>query len=413
MQTRGRKRQINSDLKYESLLTSFRERKGRLTRSTLRRLNKQNTHISSINSSSPNNIIVISSDNETNDDDEENISHSIIERKRSGSKRPSVILLDDDLPFVQSPNANKSFNGENIAPSCQEDDVVELWAHVVKDGINKKERSNEYNRNTVNKRLKFTIDTKPDMKNLEYLKINTTPVPKKQKISDSSHISISPLSEAITRMRLKYSKKSQRKKRNERQYNNNAYSNFTCLDAQCSAKKKKSKNIRLTEVDKKFENTSNSKHKLREIIVDGCNVAKMYTHDQKFSEKGIELVVNYFKSRGHVVKVFLPNHVRKKKYLFLEKLHKDGIIIFTPSRCINGKKITPYDDRYILEYATICKGIVISSDQYRDLYEEKPEWRDTILNRLLMPTFVGDYIMFPEDPLGKFGPNLDTFLQHQ
>jgi hypothetical protein len=115
------------------------------------------------------------------------------------------------------------------------------------------------------------------MKNLEYLKINTTPVPKKQKISDSSHISISPLSEAITRMRLKYSKKSQRKKRNERQYNNNAYSNFTCLDAQCSAKKKKSKNIRLTEVDKKFENTSNSKHKLREIIVDGCNVAKMYS----------------------------------------------------------------------------------------------------------------------------------------
>jgi len=56
---------------------------------------------------------------------------------------------------------------------------------------------------------------------------------------------------------------------------------------------------------------------------------------------------------------------------------------------------------------------VISSDQYRDLYEEKPEWRDTILNRLLMPTFVGDYIMFPEDPLGKFGPNLDTFLRHQ
>jgi len=116
-------------------------RKGRLTRSTLRRLNKRNTHISSINSSSPNNIIVISSDNETNDDDEENISHSIIEysntdtfspqqqelqnkrlffprRKRSGSKRPSVILLDDDLPFVQSPNTNKSFNGENIGNEC-------------------------------------------------------------------------------------------------------------------------------------------------------------------------------------------------------------------------------------------------------------------------------------------------------
>jgi len=152
--------------------------------------------------------------------------------------------------------------------------VVELWAHVVKDGINKKGRSNECNHNAVNERL-FTIDTKPDMKNLEYLKINTTPIAKKQKISDSSHISISPFSEAITRMKLKYSKKSQRKKRNEGQYNNNAYSNFTCLDAQCS--KNKSKNIRLAEVDNKFESISNSKHKLREIIVDGCNVAKMYS----------------------------------------------------------------------------------------------------------------------------------------
>lgn len=68
--------------------------------------------------------------------------------------------------------------------------------------------------------------------------------------------------------------------------------------------------------------------------------------------------------------------------------------------------------RFILKYATTCGGIVISSDQYRDLYREKPEWRNTILNRLLIPTFVGDYIMFPEDPLGKFGPNLERFLRH-
>jgi len=107
-------------------------RKEKLTCSTLRRLNKQNTHISSINSSSPNSVIVISSDNETSDTDEENISHSIIEYNNtdtfspqqqelqnkklffSGRKnnRPSVI--DDDLPFVQSPNTKKSFNGENI-----------------------------------------------------------------------------------------------------------------------------------------------------------------------------------------------------------------------------------------------------------------------------------------------------------
>lgn len=67
--------------------------------------------------------------------------------------------------------------------------------------------------------------------------------------------------------------------------------------------------------------------------------------------------------------------------------------------------------RYILEYATACEGIVISTDQFRDWFKEKPEWRDTILNRLLTPTFVGDYVMFPEDPLGRFGPNLEIFLR--
>jgi len=109
-------------------------RKERLTRSTLRRLDKQNTHISSINSSSQNSVIVITSDNETNDVGEENMSHTIIEYSNTNtfspqqqelqnktlffsgrkSKRPSVIFLDDDLSFVQSSNAKKSFNEENI-----------------------------------------------------------------------------------------------------------------------------------------------------------------------------------------------------------------------------------------------------------------------------------------------------------
>lgn len=60
----------------------------------------------------------------------------------------------------------------------------------------------------------------------------------------------------------------------------------------------------------------------------------------------------------------------------------------------------------------MCGGIVVSLDQYRDLYLEKPEWRDTIEKRLLIPTFVGNYVMFPEDPLGRGGPTLEEFLRH-
>ncbi|XP_029052688.1 NEDD4-binding protein 1-like isoform X2 [Osmia bicornis bicornis] len=158
--------------------------------------------------------------------------------------------------------------------------------------------------------------------------------------------------------------------------------------------------------------SSNSSKKLREIIIDGNNVAMAYKNNRMFCEEGIMLVMDYFQRRGHDVKVFIPQYRRSRTNLSLEKLYKEGVVIFTPSRKIGGRSIVPYDDRFILEYATVSGGIVISSDQYRDLYREKPEWRDTIENRLLAPTFVGNYVMFPEDPLGRNGPNLDEFLRH-
>lgn len=150
---------------------------------------------------------------------------------------------------------------------------------------------------------------------------------------------------------------------------------------------------------------------LRDIIIDGNNVAMQHKGGKVFSEEGLKLVVEYFLKRGHTVKVFLP-HCRFSP--LLEKWYAEGILVYTPSRRIGNTKrrITPYDDRYILEYATMCGGIVISSDQYRDLYAEKPEWRETIEKRLMAPTFVGDYVMFPSDPLGRRGPNLETFLRH-
>ncbi|XP_014603055.1 PREDICTED: NEDD4-binding protein 1-like isoform X2 [Polistes canadensis] len=164
--------------------------------------------------------------------------------------------------------------------------------------------------------------------------------------------------------------------------------------------------------NKVTEVTHTKDKKLREIIIDGCNVAMAYTHGKVFSEIGLKLVIDYFQQRGHSVKVFVPQHKRSFSHPLLEKLWKEGTVVFTPSRNIGGKNITSYDDRFILEYATICKGIVVSLDQYRDLYTEKPEWRDTIENRLLAPTFVGNYVMFPDDPLGRDGPTLAQFLRH-
>jgi len=40
----------------------------------------------------------------------------------------------------------------------------------------------------------------------------------------------------------------------------------------------------------------------------------------------------------------------------------------------------------------------------------KPEWKQVVKERILTPTFVGDEVMWPNDPLGERGPSLNEFL---
>ena len=63
--------------------------------------------------------------------------------------------------------------------------------------------------------------------------------------------------------------------------------------------------------------------------------------------------------------------------------------------------------------------MVVSRDNYMDLVQvravaaplqERAEWREVVAHRLVMPTFVGDLLMMPEDPRGRGGPSLDQFL---
>lgn len=64
--------------------------------------------------------------------------------------------------------------------------------------------------------------------------------------------------------------------------------------------------------------------------------------------------------------------------------------MYTPSRCVNGKRVVCYDDRYIVKLAVSSDGIVVSNDNYRDLQQENPKWRKFIEERLLMYTFAND-----------------------
>ena len=161
-----------------------------------------------------------------------------------------------------------------------------------------------------------------------------------------------------------------------------------------------------------------SSEELRPIVIDGSNVAKSHGQGGEYSIRGIELVIRYFEKRGHkTIVAFLPEF-HKSKHMssdqgLLFQLEKERRICFTPSRKVDGKRVTPHDDTYILEYAVKSGAIVVSRDHFRDLIDEKPEYAEVIKKRILPQTFVcgDDDVMFPPDPLGRGGPNLDDFLR--
>ncbi|KAM4698994.1 putative ribonuclease ZC3H12C [Discoglossus pictus] len=159
---------------------------------------------------------------------------------------------------------------------------------------------------------------------------------------------------------------------------------------------------------------------LRPIVIDGSNVAMSHGNKEVFSCRGIKLAVSWFLERGHKdVTVFVPAWRKEQSrpdalitdQEILRKLEKEKILVFTPSRRVQGRRVVCYDDRFIVKLAFESEGIIVSNDNYRDLANEKPEWKKFIDERLLMYSFVNDKFMPPDDPLGRHGPSLDNFLR--
>ncbi|KAM6140087.1 LOW QUALITY PROTEIN: putative ribonuclease ZC3H12C [Pterocles gutturalis] len=158
---------------------------------------------------------------------------------------------------------------------------------------------------------------------------------------------------------------------------------------------------------------------LRPIVIDGSNVAMSHGNKEVFSCRGIKLAVDWFLERGHKdVTVFVPAWRKEQSrpdalitdQEILRKLEKEKILVFTPSRRVQGRRVVCYDDRFIVKLAFESDGIIVSNDNYRDLANEKPEWKKFIDERLLMYSFVNDKFT-PDDPLGRHGPSLDNFLR--
>ncbi|NWI79667.1 ZC12C ribonuclease, partial [Dryoscopus gambensis] len=155
-------------------------------------------------------------------------------------------------------------------------------------------------------------------------------------------------------------------------------------------------------------------------LIKNFNVCFSHGNKEVFSCRGIKLAVDWFLERGHKdVTVFVPAWRKEQSrpdalitdQEILRKLEKEKILVFTPSRRVQGRRVVCYDDRFIVKLAFESDGIIVSNDNYRDLANEKPEWKKFIDERLLMYSFVNDKFMPPDDPLGRHGPSLDNFLR--
>ncbi|XP_010902060.2 protein KHNYN [Esox lucius] len=158
---------------------------------------------------------------------------------------------------------------------------------------------------------------------------------------------------------------------------------------------------------------------LRMVIIDGSNVAMSHGLGHFFSCRGIALAVQHFWNRGHRrISTIIPQWRQKrdpriKEQRYLIELQDLGLLSYTPSREVQGKRINSYDDRFMLQLAQKTDGVILTNDNLRDLLDESHVWRDIIKKSLLQYTFVGDHFMVPDDPLGRGGPHLDDFLRSQ
>lgn len=167
--------------------------------------------------------------------------------------------------------------------------------------------------------------------------------------------------------------------------------------------------------------TADQSSGFRPVVIDGSNVAMSHGNKKVFSCRGLQLAVMWFWRRGlRDITVFVPLWRQEQSrpdapitdQHILGELERSRILVYTPSRSVGGRRVACYDDRYVVRLAVESDGVIVSNDNYRDLQAERPQWKKFIEERLLMFTFANDKFMPPDDPLGRNGPTIDSFLRN-
>jgi len=150
----------------------------------------------------------------------------------------------------------------------------------------------------------------------------------------------------------------------------------------------------------------------RPIVVDGCNVGFQHGKNKVFRAKGLQIVFDYFISKGweeREIVIFLKpvptQFLTEEDHRILEYLEGIDVLHYTNQRRLEGQRYLVDDDEMVLKYAFKKGGVILSKDQFRDAHERWSQYREIIRDRLLGDfNFIGDDIIFP-DTLTIVSPN--------
>ena len=130
-------------------------------------------------------------------------------------------------------------------------------------------------------------------------------------------------------------------------------------------------------------------------------MARAHGLDLNFSTAWLVLVVNNWVERGHKVTLAVPE-------VPPPELDLGGVLETFILHCSRPRPS-------MLDFASLTGAVVITEDDFNDLQGMKLKWDEVIRNRLLAPVFADDgveeFIQWPNDPLGPWGPTLDDFLR--
>lgn len=127
--------------------------------------------------------------------------------------------------------------------------------------------------------------------------------------------------------------------------------------------------------------------------------------------RGCVITLWYFLLRGHDAKLFFPQCYKRytektDDYDTLMALQRMGLVQYT-----QGYGQEKYNElsRVLAANARHFGGCIVACSSLRKVFEENPVYMRIVQQRVLVPCFVGDEVLFPADgPEGRAGLPLNV-----